>query len=327
LFTAQAGAQVLGASIFLVGTIRAILNPVTQLTLVNAFGGLAFTRLRTIEFVIWTRHHGAITLVCPVRTILVSIASPPGGDAKTVLTPELATVARREIAILFIRIVVALTAMIAFLIFLDTFLSILALKLGQLTRNFVLIAAWIFLITVITTIEISVTNFLSSDPKAANIFYVVTFDRLALVILVMLCAVVAVRLVTFVKAVVSLVTTVILRYAVGRVELVGSTREFAGLTVWWRAIVVFILSILAVLVIITDPSLRYALARLSTLELIRTTSLRHALSVLHHHRGLSVVWGNGTAWSTVTPFTPSPNMMTSLVHLGRAPGLMFCKMR
>ena len=42
------------------------------------------------------------------------------------------------------------------------------------------------------------------------------------------------------------------------------------------AIVVFILSIFTVLVIVTDPSLRYTLAGLSTLELVSTASLRHA---------------------------------------------------
>ena len=77
--------------------------------------GLGCSYLRTIEFVIWTRHNRAITLVRPVRTILektthlylvkmvmgvchlVSIASPPGRNAKTVFTPELATVARGKI--------------------------------------------------------------------------------------------------------------------------------------------------------------------------------------------------------------------------------------
>ena len=42
------------------------------------------------------------------------------------------------------------------------------------------------------------------------------------------------------------------------------------------AIVVFILSIFTVLVVIADPSLRYTLAGLSTLELVSTAPLRHA---------------------------------------------------
>lgn len=216
--------------------------------------------------------------------------------------------------------------MVALLIFLDTFLSIFALELGQLARNFVLIALWVVLIAVITTVEISVTHFLSSDPETAHIFNIISLHRFALVIARVLIAIVAVSLVTFVQTIVGFVTSIVLRYAVGGVELVGTTGEFAGLAVGWRAIVVFILSIVTVLVVIADPSLRYTLAGLSTLELVSTASLRHALSVLHHDGGLSVIGGNGTARATVAPLAPTAYVMTSLVHLRGAPGLVFCEM-
>ena len=98
---------------------------------------------------------------------------------------------------------------------------------SHLTRNFVLIALWIVLITVITTVEISVTNFLSSDPEASNIFNIISLHRLTLVISRVLIAIVTVSLVTFIQTIVGFVTSIVLRYAVGGVELVCSTGEFA----------------------------------------------------------------------------------------------------
>ena len=45
--------------------------------------------------------------------------------------------------------------------------------------------------------------------------------------------------------------------------------------------------------------------------------------VLNHDGGLSVIWRNGTARSAVAPLAPATNMVTSLVHLGGAPGLQW----
>ena len=104
---------------------------------------------------------------------------------------------------------------------------------SHLARNFVLIALWVVLIAVITTVEISVTHFLSSDPETPHIFNIISLHRFALVIARVLIAIVAVSLVTFVQTIVGFVTSIVLRYAVGGVELVGPTGEFAGLAVGW----------------------------------------------------------------------------------------------
>ena len=44
-------------------------------------------------------------------------------------------------------------------------------------------------------------------------------------------------------------------------------------------------------------------------------------SVGHHHAGLPVVRGDGAARPAVAPLAPAALVVTSLVHLSRAPGL------
>jgi len=181
-------------------------------------------------------------------------------------------VARREIAIFLVRVVLALTPVVTLLIFLNTLFAIFALELRQLAGRPVVA---VLLVAVVPAVEVSVADLVPGDPQAfGGALY-----RAALVVALVLLSVVTVALVALVVAVGNLVASEVRLDAVGRVELVISTRKLARLAVGGRAVVQFVLSIFTVFMIVTDPSLRYTFAAFSTLKLVRTASFRDSFSL------------------------------------------------
>ena len=104
-----------------------------------------------------------------------------------------------------------------------------SLMKSYLAGHFWFVTTWIFLVTAIPAVKVSVTDILPWDPEALSVLiasYWFTF-----MISVVFLSVVAVGLVTLVRTVKPPVTPVMGRDAVGCIELVFSTRELAGLTV------------------------------------------------------------------------------------------------
>lgn len=104
----------------------------------------------------------------------------------------------------------------------------LQIKVGtHLTRHLALVAAGVLLVAVVPAVEVSVADLVPGYPQAVR----GALYRAALVVALVLLSVVTVALVALVVAVESLVASEVGRDAVGRVELVISTRKLARLAV------------------------------------------------------------------------------------------------
>jgi hypothetical protein len=202
---AKRGTQRIRAGILFVGAILTILVPVAQFALLDALWCSPVPTLWAVELVVWAGHCGAILLISPVCAVLVAITSPPSGDTEGVVAAELTRVARREVAVLFVRSVGTLGPVVALLILLDAFLPVLASELRQLARH--PLAA--FLVRLVPAVVVPVALLLLRDEQP-----VLPPVHLALVVLVVLLPIVAVLLVAFVMAVNHLVTPIVGLYAV-----------------------------------------------------------------------------------------------------------------
>jgi len=138
--------------------------------------------------------------------------------------------------------------------------------------------------------------------------------------------IVAILLVALVMAVKSLVAPVMGRDAIGCVPFIGSTRKFSGLAIRRGAVVEFILSILAVFVVVTHPTLGDALPAVPAGELVGGAQLGPpctAALVWFGDRCFPVIRWYWAPRSTVPPFPHSTDMVTSLVNHCGTPGLVF----
>jgi len=307
---AKRGTQRIRAGVLLISAILTIPFPITELALVYALRCSPIPTLWTVELIIRARNGRTVLLVRTIRAVLVSVAAPPRRDAQSVVAPELARVAWREIAVFLIRSVRTLGPVVALLILLNAFLSVLASELGQLARH--PLAA--LFVRLISTVEVAVALFLLRDEQT-----VLPPLNFALVVLVVLLPIVAVLFVAFVVAVNFLVTPIVWWDAVGRVPLVRTTRELPRLTIGRRAIRVFIFPIFTVLVVVAHPSLGNTLAVGPARKLVGCAQLWLTIVASFFGRRQCgrrqpIIWRNGTAWSTVAPLALSSHVVAGFVN-------------
>ena len=97
----------------------------------------------------------------------------------------------------------------------------------HLAGDLAVVAAGVLLVALVPAVEVAVADLVLGNPEALR----GALYRPALVVFWLLLSVVTVALVALVVAVEGLVASVVRRDAVGRVELVISTRKLARLTV------------------------------------------------------------------------------------------------
>lgn len=169
MFTSKCRTQRFGASVLFVGTIIAVVCAVTQLGLINTLGRGIGPTLWTDKFVFRTSYGRTIALICSIRTVLVAVAVPADRNTSVVLTTELATVARRKIAILLIGSVGAFLAMVAFLKFGYALFAVGTSELGEVAGSTLAILS---LVRFVATVKVPVALLFLGHAEAVAAFMI-----------------------------------------------------------------------------------------------------------------------------------------------------------
>lgn len=189
--TADAGTKMVGAFNFFVGKVGTITMAIAQFRALNAFRSASGRSLRAKELVIRASDESAIGFIGIVSAVGKTIATPPVWKTKSIVTPELTAVTRREIAINFVGAIGAVGAVVAFTARFQTALPVGASELVQVTGRYVGSKIAAYLVSAISAVDESIAFLFRGKANSAG-----TFEIFALAM-----AVTAIRFVGAVDAV------------------------------------------------------------------------------------------------------------------------------